>query len=364
MTQTSFRAAAVQPKMETADVTDPDSAEATIRSNLDRYMGYVDYMCNGGHGPKLIVFPESCLTNFPRNRTLEAYRNVAVELPGFVTDIVGEKAREYDTHIVMATYEVDPDWPEQVFNTAFIVGPSGDLILKYRKLNDAQVGLPISANPGDFYEEYVDFYDGDPEALYPVVDTEIGKLACMTCADVRYAEVTRCLALQGAEIICHPTGEGREVQDYKESYNACKQVRAFENQVYLIASNTGQLLGGERPEFRFRGNSTIYGPQGETISQVEGAGESLVTGTVELEALREERAGRIGWNVPATSRYRTYTSIMEEKEVWPTDAFADEPIRSPADIREVQEEALENAYETGVFTRPESDSGPTDEQPR
>ena len=78
------------------------------------------------------------------------------------------------------TFELDPDWPGRVFNTSFIIDERGEVILKYRKHNDAFV--PVNTHPGDVYTQFVERYGED--ALFPVVDTSIGRLACMTCYDV------------------------------------------------------------------------------------------------------------------------------------------------------------------------------------
>ena len=67
-----------------------------------------------------------------------------------------------------------------MFNTSFIIDERGEVILKYRKHNDAFV--PVNTHPGDVYTQFVERYGED--ALFPVVDTSIGRLACMTCYDV------------------------------------------------------------------------------------------------------------------------------------------------------------------------------------
>lgn len=199
--------AAVQTDVRVADETDPKAAQATIRENLKRNMELVDYLrMEPRYGPRLFVFSEFCLSAAPESRTLQGYLNIASEIPGPITEIIGERARKHEVYIAINAFEFDPQWPKRVFNCSFIVGPSGEVILKYRKLNDSQTGVPCSTNPGDFLQQYVEFHGG-PEALFPVVDTPLRRLGCLTCYDIRFAEVARCLALRGAEVLIHCAAE-------------------------------------------------------------------------------------------------------------------------------------------------------------
>ena len=54
--------------------------------------------------------------------------------------------------------------------------------------------------------------------VFPVVDTDIGKLGCMTCHDGATPEVSRALGFNGVEIICHPTAM-QEVEGVNEPWD-------------------------------------------------------------------------------------------------------------------------------------------------
>ena len=82
------------------------------------------------------------------------------------------------------------------FNTNFIIGPEGDIVLKYHKWHiPAYIGLGTS--PHDLFTEYCEKIGGDIKDLFPVIDTSIGKLGTMTCHDGCTPEVSRALGYNG-----------------------------------------------------------------------------------------------------------------------------------------------------------------------
>ena len=53
-----------------------------------------------------------------------------------------------------------PEFPDRWFNTAFIIGPSGDVILRYHKWHiPASIGLGTS--PHDMMDDYAKVFGGD-----------------------------------------------------------------------------------------------------------------------------------------------------------------------------------------------------------
>ena len=66
-----------------------------------------------------------------------------------------------------------PEWPGRFFNTSFIINPWGEIILKHWKHNHNAFLLPYTS-PCDVYDEFVRRYGR--EALFPVVDTPVGRL--------------------------------------------------------------------------------------------------------------------------------------------------------------------------------------------
>jgi predicted amidohydrolase len=352
-----YSVACVQSNVWVVDENDPSSAEPTIRKNLERNMQLVDYLCQEPrYGPKLLSFSEFCLTGVPEGRSLQAYIDRSVYLPGYVTEIIGERAAKWGVWIACNTFEKDDDWPGRCFNTSFLVGPSGEMILRYRKNNDFQGGTPANTNPGDFYTPYVEKYGGNPEVLFPCVDTEIGRLGLLTCVDVRYAEAWRMMALQGVEVLIHPTAEGSGPVAWRQTWDAAKSVRAWENCMYVISTNNGHTYGSLRPEDRQRGLSRIINYDGGLLAITDGSGESICTATIDLEALRQTRQSP-GHNVVTTSRYETYIPMYQKYVTWPIDSFADRPHNGREDAARIGNAVIKKMNERGSLVKPEGGEG-------
>ena len=143
-------------------------------------------------------------------------------------------------HIVIGFAEKDRD---KCFNSSALIGPQG-IIHIYRKLhlfNEEK----FSMSPGDI----------------PLKVNEVNgvKLGMMICFDWAFPEVTRTLAMNDAEIICHPSNL---------VLNFCQQTmlaRCLENRVFAITAN--RFGADDRPQgiLRFTGKSQIVSPNGEII---------------------------------------------------------------------------------------------------
>ena len=91
----------------------------------------------------------------------------------------------------------------------------------------------------------------------------------MVCFDWVFPEVTRTLALQGADIICHPSNL---VLHY------CQQTmltRCLENKVYAITTNRYGYDKRPHGELRFTGHSQIVAPGGTLLYRARAQREEL-----------------------------------------------------------------------------------------
>lgn len=337
----------------TRAVDDMSERDRVMKENLDRDLDLVDYtFADPRYRSRLVVFPEFFLTGVPESRRHTDYLALAVPIPGPVTEAFGAKARQYDTYIAGNCFEVDPEWPGRCFNCSWIVGPSGDVILRYRKLNDTQAYLPTSTNPGDIYTAYVERYG--VEGLFPVVDTPLGRLACMTCFDVNFPEVARCLALRGAEVLVMPTGEG---YSFSRKHRLMKQARAWENSCYLVTANHGEFIG-HRPRHQQRGYSEIIDFNGDVVECADGPGECTVTGRVDLRALRDRRARVDDRNFLVGLRASLYAPVYASAPAWPLDAWLGRPMESNQEAMAMGRQVRDRFYERDVFARPASAPDP------
>ncbi len=187
---------------------------------------------------KLVLLPENILRHeFNANESTQAERVAsAVEIPGPETDEVAEMARKHNTYVSMSMHERDPQYSGYFMNTAFIMNPKGRIILKFRKVNP-WTPLEVSTSPHDLLDVY-------NEPIFPVVETELGNLACMVCYDQFFPEVARQLTFNGAEVILKPTifPPYPQHMDYEpyDWYTTVNKMRSIENMIYGINCNSGK----------------------------------------------------------------------------------------------------------------------------
>jgi len=286
-----------------------------IASRVDRMLQMVD-MAVVGYEPfypvRLVVFPEFAHAAPIYATAAELREKLAVPLPCEHTERYVAKAKQWGVYIQTGTFlETDARWPGVVFNTPCLGGPAG-ILSKYRKVNP-WIPWEVHASPHD-----IEGYDAE---LFPVVDTEIGKLGCAICYDWIFPEAVRQLALGGAEVLIRvsaymdPWG-ATEPMDWWTVVNRC---RALENLAYVVASNQGARLENYAP-FSWPGGSMIVDFDGRILSQADpGPGEKIVVAELDVGALREARERRLGHNLLAHLRVGAYRA--EESEHFPAGTF-------------------------------------------
>ena len=251
---------------------------------------------------KLVVLPENILRHEfdSENSTQEDRVASAVEIPGPETDEIAEMAKKYSTYLSMSIHEKDPKYPGYFMNTAFIMNPKGRIILKFRKINP-WIPLELSTSPHDLLEEY-------KEPLFPVVETELGKLACMVCYDQFFPEVARQLTFNGAEVILKPTifppyPQNMNYEPY-DWYTTVNKMRSIENMIYGINCNSGKY-----------GNSMIVDYLGRILARGARGREMTIGATIDVQAQRDYRNKTQLHNMIQQLRTECYTYLNEP--MWP-----------------------------------------------
>jgi predicted amidohydrolase len=238
---------------------------------------------------RLVVFPEFYHSAPIYPDAAQLREHLAVEISPQLLEPYVKKAREHSVYIQTGTFlEVHPRWHGHVFNTTCLIGPEGELY-RYRKVNP---WLPweVHTSPHDLLDQGYD----DP--LFPVVETEIGKLGCAICYDWLFPEAIRQLAVHGAEILIRvsaymdPWG-ATQPMDWWTVVNRC---RALENIAYVVAANQGASLS-HYPPFSWPGGSMVVDFDGRILAQADpGPGDKIVVAPVDIDALRHERSRRQG----------------------------------------------------------------------
>ncbi len=153
-------------------------------------------------------------------------------------------------------------------NTSFLVGPDGELLLKYRKIHV----FGYRSKEADLLTA------GDSAA---VADTPIGMISATTCYDLRFPELYRILVDAGVQLVLVPSAWPMERLDHWAVLN---QARALENQMYVVACN----MAGEEAGTTLAGNSMIVDPWGEVIAHAD-EGEQVLLAELDMKRLRHLR---------------------------------------------------------------------------
>jgi 5-aminopentanamidase len=210
-------------------------------------------------GNDLIVFPECALSGY-MFADAQATRRCAEPVPGPSTDALSERCAADGVHCVIGLLERDGDL---LHNTAVLIGPNG-LVGRYRKSHIACIGADCFTVAGD-----------EP---YAVHDTPIGRIGLQICYDWRFPEISRVLALKGAEIIAHPTNSPAPARELAEFIT---RARAVENAVFFLTANRC----GREQGTTFFGWSQIVDPGGRRLAEA-GDRPEVITAQLELELAR------------------------------------------------------------------------------
>jgi len=145
---------------------------------------------------------------------------------------------------------------------------------------------------------------------FKVWKTQFATIGVAICWDQWFPEVSRSMALLGAEIIFYPTAIGSEPQDpsydSKDHWQICMQGQAAANLVPIVASNrTGTEKIGDS-EITFYGSSFITDQFGKKITEKNRTDEGVLIASFDLKKMENSR---IGWGVFRDRRPNLYQTL-------------------------------------------------------
>jgi len=261
----------------------------------------------GGAPVRLAVLPEYLFTSYPgRISVADFAAKAAIDMDGPEYQALGAVAQRLKLHLAGNAYERDPHFPGFYFQTSFVVAPSGDVVLRYRRLISM-----FAPSPHDLWDRYLDRYGLD--GVFPVARTEIGNLAAIASEEILYPEIARAHALRGAEIFVHSSSEiGSPLATQKD---IAKRARAFENLAYVISANTAGISGTGLPLASADGNSQVIDWKGRILAQ-SGDGETFTAfAEIDLGALRTARRTPAMINTLARQRPGLFAPVFATADV-------------------------------------------------
>jgi len=163
-----------------------------------------------------------------------------------------------------------------IHNTAVVFDPAGEIVASYRKIHLFDVEIP----GGRKYLESESITSGSDIVTFTIGDITFG---LATCYDLRFPELFRELAGQGAQVILLPAAF--TMMTGKDHWELLLRARAVENLCYMAAA--GQY-GSAPPTHESYGRSMVVDPWGVVVAQA-GDGVTTVMADVDMKRLQQIR---------------------------------------------------------------------------
>ena len=199
---------------------------------------------------------------------------------GPIQDFLARAARELGLWVAGGTLPLSTDEPGRVSNSALVWSPAGECVARYDKIH-----LFCYDNGRERYDESRVLQAGREPRCFdlPSRDGHTWRIGLSVCYDLRFAELYRHYAAEGATLMLvpsaftHTTGSAH--------WETLLRARAIENLAYVLAPAQGGLHENGR---RTWGHSMLVDPWGQVLAQ-RPEGEGLVSGEISIDALRQWR---------------------------------------------------------------------------
>ncbi len=274
--------------------------EWNVVDNTQRLMADIEKAAM--QGAELIITPECVFNGYagPGSEDWRARFPVSTEtLEGERVGMVRALARQYHVDIVLGFAERVHSG--QFFNTAVLIGKTGETIFTYRKVHCRDfesVEHTGVFTPGDGF--YVSSREYQEDSF---------SIGIMICFDREIPETVRCLRALGAELIACPLATNTSREDSHEygspvNNELITRARAAENEIYIAVVNHAG---------RFNGGSYIVGPRGEILCKL-GKESQVKVVEVPLDCVSKDFHSKpynwMGWGF---RRPEIYSKYLENK---------------------------------------------------
>lgn len=207
-------------------------------------------------GSHLVVLPELWSTGY----ALDQARELGTQLNVGIFAQVATLATQNKISVVGSLLERRG---LEVTNSGTFFAPNGRLMGVYRKIH--------------LFRLMEEDRWLQPGAAPLIMDLPWGTTGMAICYDLRFPELFRRYAVQGAKVIVMPAEWPIE---RLEHWRTLLQARAIENQCFMVATNSA----GQTGTTTFAGHSMIVDPWGKIVVEV-GEAPTLVTAEIEVDTV-------------------------------------------------------------------------------
>lgn len=189
----------------------------------------------------LIVLPELFATGYLFESREELAR-LSEEPDGPTSAAMRQLSKDSGAALVGTVAERSGD---RIFNTCY-AWSDGEIAGTYKKVH--------------LFDREKDLFSAG-DMPFPVVDVKGARVGLMICFDWIFPEVARVLALEGAQILCHPSNL------VLPFCPAAMVTRCIENRVYAITANRVGMERTRDIEIEFIGMSEVVAPNGDILAR-------------------------------------------------------------------------------------------------
>ena len=230
-------------------------------------------------GAQLAVLPEYfCLMGQRDDDKLQV-----CEAPGAgpVQDFLASRSRELGLWIVGGTLPLRADDPRKVRNASLVYSPQGEQVARYDKIH-----LFCFDNGRERYDESRVIEAGARPVTFDLTDRDghAWRIGLSVCYDLRFPELYRCLADQGAQLLLVPSAFTYTTG--RAHWEVLLRARAIENLSFLLAPAQGGTHENGR---RTWGHSMAIDPWGQVLACRQDEGAGVLVTALEPQLLASSR---------------------------------------------------------------------------
>ena len=223
-------------------------------------------------GADIAMLPE--MFNCPYKT--ENFPLYAEEEGGISWQRMSQAAKKNHMYLVAGSMP-ERDSEGHIYNTSYVFDREGKQIAKHRKIHL----FDIDVKGGQYFRESDTVTAGDRVTLF---ETEFGKFGLMICYDIRFPELTRLMAVNGATMVFVPAVFNMTTGPVH--WEIIFRVRAIDNQLFMAGCSQAR----RREDYISYGNSIITSPWGEVVGR-QNEKEGMLLREIdfsEVERTREE----------------------------------------------------------------------------
>lgn len=235
-----------------------------VKANVEKGVAWLKKAVSE-YDAELVVFPETVTTGYETGLSAEELWDLVDEAPGRITRDIQVAAKSLGVHVVWPSYRRAGE-RGFVYNSSILIGPKGDIIGIYDKTHPA----PWERRSGGGWVEMGSRAD--------VFETVLGNIGMIICYDGDFPELSRLLAVKGADIIVRASA----LQRSYDIWYITNAARAYDNHVYVVASN---LVGPDACGNYGFGHSMIVTPIAWRLAQARGT-EEIIAAKLDPDPLR------------------------------------------------------------------------------